>query len=200
VLLLGCAGTNNVLKTLLFLSRTSQPLLKSEVYWDMEECLLGAPVGTMLSMIIVGFATNFYVALAGRAIGGLLNGNIGVIQTMVGELATKPEHEPRAYSVLPFVWTIGTIIGPAIGGYFANPSERFPGLFAKDGNFGRLPFLLPNLICAGLLLASILMGYFLLEETHPDMQPRVSLPDATYMYGHFLFYFPNAPVVLDIES
>ena len=29
--------------------------------------------GTMLSMLIVGFATNFWVALAGRAIGGFLS-------------------------------------------------------------------------------------------------------------------------------
>jgi MFS family permease len=50
-------------------------------------------VGTMLSMIAVGFASNIWIALLGRAVGGLLNGNIGVIQTMVGELVSKPEHE-----------------------------------------------------------------------------------------------------------
>lgn len=72
--------------------------------------LLGC-VGTMLSMILVGCASNIWVAVAGRVLGGLLNGNIGVIQTMVGELVTKPEHEPKAYSVMPFVWSIGTIIG-----------------------------------------------------------------------------------------
>lgn len=55
-------------------------------------------VGTMFSMIMMGFASNIWIALAGRTIGGLLNGNIGVIQTMVGELVTKPEHE-RKYSV-----------------------------------------------------------------------------------------------------
>lgn len=54
--------------------------------------LLGC-LGTMFSMVMVGFASNIWVALLGRAIGGLLNGNIGVIQTMVGELVTKPEHE-----------------------------------------------------------------------------------------------------------
>jgi predicted MFS family arabinose efflux permease len=47
----------------------------------------------MLSLLIVGFSTNFWVALAGRVVGGVLNGNIGVIQTMVGELVKKPEHE-----------------------------------------------------------------------------------------------------------
>lgn len=87
----------------------------------------------------------------------------------------------RAYSVMPFVWSIGTIIGPCIGGTFSDPASTFPSHFAKDGLFGRFPYLLPNLICAGLLLASILTGYFLLEETHPNMQPRVSFPGDTYV-------------------
>ncbi|KAB8301414.1 hypothetical protein EYC80_003283 [Monilinia laxa] len=142
--------------------------------------LLAGCCGTMLSMIMVGFASNIWVALLGRALGGFLNGNIGVIQTMVGEMVTKKEHEPRAYSVMPFVWSIGTIIGPAIGGTFADPTMTFPNIFSPDGIFNTFPYLLPNLMCAGLLLISILAGYFLLQETHPDMQPRVSLPDDTY--------------------
>lgn len=65
----------------------------------------------MISLLIVGFSTSFWMALAGRVMGGLLSeytrsshnmgweadqladGNIGVIQTMVGELVKKPEHE-----------------------------------------------------------------------------------------------------------
>lgn len=35
--------------------------------------LLIGCTGTMLSMLIVGFATNFWVALAGRALGGFLS-------------------------------------------------------------------------------------------------------------------------------
>jgi len=55
--------------------------------------LLSGCFGTMLSLLMVGFSTNFWVALFGRALGGALNGNIGVIQTMVGELVKRPEHE-----------------------------------------------------------------------------------------------------------
>ncbi|QUC16951.1 uncharacterized protein UV8b_01192 [Ustilaginoidea virens] len=138
-------------------------------------------LGTMFSMIMVGFASNIWIALLGRAIGGLLNGNIGVIQTMVGELVTKPEHEPRAFAVMPFVWSIGTIIGPCIGGTFANPHGTWPGVFPKGSLFHDFPYLLPNLLCAILLLISIALGFFLLEETHPDMQPRMLLPADTYV-------------------
>ncbi|KAI0186019.1 major facilitator superfamily domain-containing protein [Xylaria flabelliformis] len=137
-------------------------------------------VGTMFSMIVVGFATNIWVALFGRAFGGLLNGNIGVIQTMVGEIVTRPEHEPRAFAVMPFVWSMGTIIGPAIGGIFADPHQTWPRIFGQDSWFTTFPYLLPNVICASLLLVSIVLGCTLLEETHPDMQPRVMLPDNTY--------------------
>ena len=35
--------------------------------------LLIGCTGTLLSMLMVGFATNFWVALAGRALGGLLS-------------------------------------------------------------------------------------------------------------------------------
>ena len=72
---------------------------------------------------------------------------------------------------MPFVWSIGTIIGPAIGGTMAKPTQSMPSVFSPDGIFATFPYLLPNLICATLLLISILAGYFLLTETHPDMQP-----------------------------
>jgi MFS family permease len=55
--------------------------------------LLMGCMGTITSLLVVGLAPNFWVALFGRVIGGLLNGNIGVVQTMVGELVKKPEHE-----------------------------------------------------------------------------------------------------------
>lgn len=58
----------------------------------------------------------------------------------------------------------------SIGGYFAEPAQNFPSLFSSTGIFAKFPYLLPNAICSCLLVLSILMAYFLLEETHPDMQ------------------------------
>jgi MFS family permease len=133
--------------------------------------LLIGCAGTLLSLLIVGFASNFWIALLGRLLGGMLNGNVGVIQTMVGEITINPAHEPKAFAVMPAVWSIGTIAGPAVGGLFADPAKNFPSLFSPTGIFGVFPYLLPNVICAVLMFISIVAGYFFLNESHPDMQP-----------------------------
>jgi hypothetical protein len=88
----------------------------------------------------------------------------------------------KAYAVLPFIWNIGSIIGPAIGGTLANPSDNFQSVFSKHSLFAHFPYLLPNLVCAAFLLVSIVIGYFLLQETHPDLQPQAdqSLCDETH--------------------
>ena len=87
---------------------------------------------------------------------------------MVTELVKKPEHEPKAYAIMPFVWSIGTIIGPSIGGLLAKPSKAYPDTFSEDGFFGRHPWALPNIVCAFLMIISIVASYFALNETHPD--------------------------------
>ncbi|KIV89554.1 hypothetical protein, variant 2 [Exophiala mesophila] len=132
--------------------------------------LLFGCFGTIVSLMMVGFSSNFTVALVGRVLGGALNGNIGVIQTMVGELVKVPSHEPKAYAIMPFVWSVGTILGPAIGGLLASPANNYPAAFSPRGLFGQFPYLLPNLVCSVLMLVSILAGYLFLQETHPDFQ------------------------------
>ncbi|RYP54662.1 hypothetical protein DL768_000598 [Monosporascus sp. mg162] len=72
--------------------------------------LLTGLIGTALSVLIFGFAPNLTVALIARAVGGLLNGNMGVLQTTVAELVTVKEHQPRAYTIMPVVWCLGAVI------------------------------------------------------------------------------------------
>ena len=55
--------------------------------------LIGGLAGTLVSMILFGFAKSFPIALLARAAGGFLNGNIGVIQTTVAEMVPRKEHQ-----------------------------------------------------------------------------------------------------------
>ncbi|PGH28120.1 hypothetical protein AJ80_00010 [Polytolypa hystricis UAMH7299] len=125
-------------------------------------------IGTAISMTVFGIASNLPVALIARALGGMLNGNIGVLQTTVAELVTDKKHQPRAFSIMPFVWCLGSIIGPALGGALAQPCDNYPNVFPRDTIFGRYPFLLPNLVCVVILGFGIIIGILFLKETHPE--------------------------------
>lgn len=60
----------------------------------------------------------------------------------------------------------------SIGGLFSRPADNFPAIFSSTGLFAKFPYLLPNLICSSLLVLSMIMAYFLLEETHPEKRAR----------------------------
>ena len=129
-------------------------------------------IGTAISMVSFGFCKTLPTAILARALGGLLNGNVGVLQTTVAELITKKEHQPKAYSIMPFVWCLGSIIGPAMGGALAMPCEAYPWLFPKGTIFDTYPFLLPNLVSVVILLFGITTGALFLEETHASKKSR----------------------------
>ncbi|EGY13984.1 uncharacterized protein VDAG_00666 [Verticillium dahliae VdLs.17] len=134
--------------------------------------LLTGLAGTALSVLLFGFAPNLPVALFARALGGLLNGNIGVLQTTVAELVTVKEHQPRAYTIMPLVWCLGSIIGPMIGGALARPCISYPNVFLPGTIWERYPYLLPNLFSAAAVCCGVIIGLLFLEETHPERKHR----------------------------
>ncbi|KAL0938640.1 major facilitator superfamily transporter [Colletotrichum truncatum] len=139
-------------------------------------------VGVAISSLIFGLAKQYWVALLARFIGGALNGNVSVMQTMVAEMVKNPDHEPKAYAVQPFVWTLGGIIGSAMGGFLAQPAVYYPSLFSKDGIFGQYPYLLPNLVSVIVVAIAVIQGFFFLEETniHRDHTEEDDFTDADY--------------------
>lgn len=134
--------------------------------------LLTGLIGTALSVLAFGFAPNLPVALFARALGGLLNGNIGVLQTTVAELVTVKEQQPRAYTIMPMVWCIGSIIGPMIGGALARPCISYPEIFARGTIWDKYPYLLPNLFSAATVFVGVIIGLLFLDETHADKKSQ----------------------------
>lgn len=129
--------------------------------------------GVAISSLLFGLAQRYWVALLARFIGGALNGNVAVMQTMVAEMVmATPQHEPKAYAVQPFVWILGSIIGSAMGGYLAQPAKFYPDYFAADGLFGRFPYLLPNLVAVAVIVVAVIQGVLFLDETNPRFQEQ----------------------------
>ncbi|KAI6820356.1 MFS general substrate transporter [Hortaea werneckii] len=134
--------------------------------------LLTGIAGTGISMLAFGFARDLPTALIARALGGILNGNIGVLQTTVAEVITVEAHQARAYAIMPFVWCLGSIIGSAMGGALADPVRNYPTMFSQHTIFERYPYLLTNLVCAAAVAFSMTVGFLFLEETHEDKKER----------------------------
>ena len=84
-------------------------------------------LGTSISLLLFGFARNYYWALIARCLAGVLNGNVAVLRTMIGEIVEK-RHQPLAFLTMPLLFNFGAIIGPAIGGstYLTKPKEKSP--------------------------------------------------------------------------
>lgn len=72
-------------------------------------------LGTMCSIIGFGFSHSFPMAVACRCLGGVLNGNIGVMRTMISEIIKEKKYQSRAFLILPMTFNIGVIVGPILG-------------------------------------------------------------------------------------
>ncbi|KAG2057774.1 MFS general substrate transporter [Suillus hirtellus] len=119
--------------------------------------------GACISILCFGLSTTFWSLVISRCLCGFLNGNVGVMKTMMGEL-TDSTNMAQAFALIPIVWSIGGFIGPLIGGTLARPQDHWPALFA--GPFWRnYPYFLPCAVAACLLVLALVMMLMFLEET-----------------------------------
>lgn len=72
-------------------------------------------LGTMCATIGFGFTRSFPMAVVFRCLGGVLNGNIGVMRTMISEIIKEKKFQSRAFLLLPMTFNIGVIVGPILG-------------------------------------------------------------------------------------
>ncbi|MCJ1421062.1 hypothetical protein MMC32_007424 [Xylographa parallela] len=120
---------------------------------------------TMMASLLFGFSRSLAWAITARAFAGASNGTVGIIRTTVAEMVPQKILQPRAFSVMPLVWTIGSIFGPIIGGALAKPATRYPGIFGTEGFFTEFPFALPNMMASALMVIGVSTGLLFLKET-----------------------------------
>nr|QFR37099.1 MFS transporter [Cyberlindnera americana] len=125
--------------------------------------------GSIVSSLLLGFSKNYWTAFVARGILGSLNGNVAVIRTLLGEVATERKHQAIAFSVMPMVWQFGSILGPMIGGYLSGKGSRFDFLRPMTEKY---PYALPNITVALCVLGSMIVMMVFLEETHSKHKYR----------------------------
>ncbi|KAL5116325.1 hypothetical protein ACEQ8H_005783 [Pleosporales sp. CAS-2024a] len=127
--------------------------------------ILAGLFNTMWTMLLWGFSTSLPMALTARALQGLGNGNVGILRTTIAEMCPWKELQPRAFSIMPLVYTIGAVVGPTFGGALSNPLNVDPRLPRGSALLERFPYVLPNLAAAFFFAIGILVGWLFLKDT-----------------------------------
>lgn len=70
--------------------------------------LLGL-VGNIITMLLFGMSQNLTMAICSRLFSGLLNGNIGVAKTYLGEI-TDETNQAKGLSIISITWGVGVIM------------------------------------------------------------------------------------------
>ncbi|RCV37530.1 hypothetical protein SETIT_8G070700v2 [Setaria italica] len=118
---------------------------------------------------LFGLSMRFWMALATRFLLGSLNGLLGPMRAYAVEVC-RPEHHAFALSLVSTSWAMGLVIGPAIGGYLSQPTEKYPMFFPANSFFGRFPYFLPCL-CISVFCFVILLSSIWLPETLHKHKP-----------------------------
>ena len=147
--------------------------------------ILTAMTCIMTTSVLFGLSRTLVWAITARALAGASCGNVGIIRTMVAELVPYKELQPKAFSVMPLVWTIGSIFGPSFGGALANPALRYPEVFGESWFFKTYPFALPNLVGAAFFLVGLTVGTLFLKET---LETKKDKRDYGVMLGEILIH------------
>lgn len=163
----------------------------SDTHGRKSAILLGL-AATMVTSLMWGFSTNLALAITARVLAGAGNGNVGIIRTTVAEMVPFKELQPRAFSLMPLVWNIGSIFGPSIGGALANPLDVTPGEKIEGGSlFERYPYALPNIVSAIFFAVGITVGLLYLEET---LETKRGQRDYGLVLGRKLNKFTSATI------
>ena len=95
---------------------------------------------------------------------------------MVAEMVPERVLQPRAFSLMPLVWSIGSVFGPSFGGFFARPAEQYPELFGNNEFLKKYPFVLPNIVAAVFFCISMFTAVLFLKVRPPVEPPAATCP------------------------
>ncbi|KAI9443932.1 MFS general substrate transporter [Lactarius indigo] len=138
--------------------------------------LLFGLLGTIVSSILFGLSRSFSALVFSRCLNGILNGNTGVMKSMMAEL-TDETNMAQGFSLITVTWAVGGTIGPFIGGVLSRPQDRWPNIFSHPF-WGQYPYFLPCLATATYALLSFSLAAIFLEETvnsDPVMKPNTEV-------------------------
>ncbi|XP_061338515.1 protein ZINC INDUCED FACILITATOR-LIKE 1-like isoform X2 [Gastrolobium bilobum] len=133
-------------------------------------------ISVVIFNTLFGLSTSFWMAVITRFFLGCLNGVLGPVKAYATELF-REEHQALGLSTVSAAWGIGLIIGPALGGYLAQPVEKYPRIFPNDSFWDKFPYFLPCFIISGIALSVAIACIWIPETLHNHNDSNESTDD-----------------------
>ncbi|KAG7094875.1 hypothetical protein E1B28_005682 [Marasmius oreades] len=149
--------------TILHWARTSDRFGRKPV-------LLIGLFGMSVSMFCFGLSKTFWGLVMSRGLNGALNGNIGIIKSIVAEI-TDSTNLSQAYGYMPIAWSTGGVLGPLVGGALSHPADQFPNIFGHSKFLREYPYFLPCAVPAIFSAIAWIVTLLFLKETVPAAIP-----------------------------
>lgn len=111
--------------------------------------LLISLLGQAGGYALFGLGGALWVLYLARFIGGVTGGNLSTASAYIADIS-KPEERPKNFALIGIAWSLGLILGPALGGVL-----------------GKLSLQAPAFAAAGLSFLNLILGVFLLPESLP---------------------------------
>ncbi|KAG5408428.1 hypothetical protein IGI04_004747 [Brassica rapa subsp. trilocularis] len=130
---------------------------------------------------LFGLSLNFWMAIGTRFLLGSFNCLLGTMKVASLAYASeifRDEYQATAMSAVSTAWGIGLIIGPALGGFLAQPADKYPNVFSKDSIFGRFRYALPCFTISAFALVVTVLCCFIPETLHNHKQDITSDDDS----------------------
>lgn len=114
--------------------------------------LIWSIISTAIGWFVFAGATTIPMLFVGRIIDGIAAGNLSIAQSTLVDIAKDDKERTQNLGIMGAAFGIGFMVGPLIGGLLSPISHSAPFWFA-----------------GGLAAVNAIVAYFLLPETHHDL-------------------------------
>ncbi len=125
--------------------------------WGRRPVLLFSLAGQALGYFLFGLGGSLAMLIFARLVGGLTSGNLSTASAYIADIS-KPEERSKNFANISTAWSLGLILGPALGGIMGQFSLETPAYVAGI-----------------VTVMNVILGYFLLPESLP-MERREAAP------------------------
>lgn len=150
-------------------------------------------------MLLFGMSPNFFFCCVMRFIHGILNGNILIAKIIISDI-TDETNKPVGFAMVGLLWSVGGVIGPAVGGFLYDPlvNPKLKFLHVQEGSFlARNPAFLPSAFVFIYTVAAFFVVLLVVPETNKN---RTKSLRSVFIIGWFLNRFhPKEVTVTEVR-